>query len=67
MNTEVLLVAVAIVAVAATLTLTAIESITPFKTTTPTPAFAQNVSGNMTLGNLTAGNVTASNVTVPVK
>jgi hypothetical protein len=34
---------------------------------TPTPAFAQNVSGNMTLGNLTVGNVTASNVTVPVK
>lgn len=66
MNTKVLLVAIAIVAGVVTLALTAIESITAFNVS-PTPAFAQNVSGNMTLGNLTAGNLTASNVTVPVK
>lgn len=66
MNTKLLLAAVAIVAGVATLALTAIGSITTFNES-PIPAFAQNVSGNMTLGNLSAGNVTASNVTVPVK
>lgn len=45
-------------AAAATIGLTAVESIIPFKTTTPTPTFAQNITGgNMTLDNLTASNV----------
>jgi hypothetical protein len=57
MNTKVLLVAIAIVAAAATFAIITIASIEVFSDIGPTEAFAQNMTaGNMT--NMTAGNMT---------
>jgi hypothetical protein len=57
MNTNVFLVAIAIVAAAATFAITTIASIDVFSGLGPTEAFAQNMTaGNVT--NMTAGNVT---------
>ena len=52
MNTKVFLLAIAIVAAAATFAITAIASIDVFSAVGPTEAFAQNMT-NMTGGNMT--------------
>jgi hypothetical protein len=56
MNTKIFLLAIAIVAAAATFVTTATANIDVFSALELTEAFAQNMTGNMT--NMTGGNMT---------